>query len=274
MKKLIKNNIKVIVAFILGAVIFGSVGVYATYSFASSEVTYTENNQTTVKSALDDLYTRANTWINPNEMENSKSITSNGTYDITNYKNATVNVANTNTETYSATTRNSKIDMGATNNYRYVNTNSVPNTNSATYTPTSNGTALDMGETNTYRYVNTSTVYDLGVNSISSKFTDIGLSTTNIKTNSAKSILATTSGLLFKRSNGRYYYLKANNWSVEKDHVQQVFSDVSCNVYSSDVQCNASDFRCVVYSVGRVYCNDHSDYSSCSVDSSGSVICE
>ena len=66
--------------------------------------------------------------------------------------------------TYDAgATRSTAIDMGATSNYRYVNTNSVANTNSGTYTPSSNGTALDMGATNTYRYVNTSTVYQLGI---------------------------------------------------------------------------------------------------------------
>ena len=64
--------------------------------------------------------------------------------------------------TYAASSRGASLDMGATNNYRYVNTNSVPNSNSGTYTPSSNGTALDMGASNSYRYVNTSTVYNLG----------------------------------------------------------------------------------------------------------------
>ena len=74
----------------------------------------------------------------------------------------TVN-ALTPTGTFNAsTTRSTAIDMGATNNYRYVNTNSVSNTNSGTYTPTSNSSAHDMGATNTYRYVNTNTVYNSG----------------------------------------------------------------------------------------------------------------
>ena len=54
--------------------------------------------------------------------------------------------------TYNATSRGSALDMGATNNLRYVNTNGVPNTNSGTYSVTSNGTK-DMGATNTYRYL-------------------------------------------------------------------------------------------------------------------------
>ena len=68
----------------------------------------------------------------------------------------TTAVPNTNSGTYTPTSRGN-LDMGATNTYRYVNTNNVPNTNSGTYTPTSRGT-LDMGATNTYRYVNTGNV--------------------------------------------------------------------------------------------------------------------
>lgn len=55
--------------------------------------------------------------------------------------------------TYTASSRGSSLDMGASSNYRYVNTNSVPNSNSGTYTVTSNGTK-DMGATNSNRYVN------------------------------------------------------------------------------------------------------------------------
>ena len=75
--------------------------------------------------------------------------------------------------------------------------------------------------------------------------------------------------------NSRLHCFDNNNWAIEKDHIQQVFSDVSCNVYSSYVYCDASDFRCSVYSNGGVYGYDHSDYSSysCSVGPDGSVSC-
>lgn len=61
-----------------------------------------------------------------------------------------------NTGTYSASSRSSSIDMGVSNLYRYVNTNSVPNSNSSTYTTSSRSSSIDMGATNSYRYVNTS----------------------------------------------------------------------------------------------------------------------
>ena len=77
--------------------------------------------------------------------------------------------AASNTGTYSPTTRNAALDMGADNLNRYVDTTGVPNANSETYTPTSNGSAIDMGATNTYRYVNTNTVYNLGKSSVTGR---------------------------------------------------------------------------------------------------------
>ena len=64
------------------------------------------------------------------------------------------------TGTYTAKSRGSALDMGTTNNYRYVNTNSVPNSNSETYNVTSNG-KKDMGATNNYRYVNVNVSSDV-----------------------------------------------------------------------------------------------------------------
>lgn len=64
------------------------------------------------------------------------------------------------TGTYTASSRSSSLDMGATSNYRYVNTNSVPNTNSTVHTPTVKGYD-DLGTTNNVRYVDTRSI---GVN--------------------------------------------------------------------------------------------------------------
>ena len=91
--------------------------------------------------------------------------------------------------TYTASSRGASLDMGASNTYRYVNTNSVPNSNSGTYTPSTHGTALDMGATNTYRYVNTINAYNKGktdgalnalsLTAVASVFTSTSYSVTN-----------------------------------------------------------------------------------------------
>lgn len=67
-KKFIKSNIKIVVAFIIGVVIAGG-SVAIVSAIAGSSVTYTDTNNigaTTVQGAIDKLGERANTWINPN----------------------------------------------------------------------------------------------------------------------------------------------------------------------------------------------------------------
>lgn len=50
-----KTNLKIILAFLLGLVIAGSIGVYATIKIQASEIGY---NDTTVDQVLDELYTK------------------------------------------------------------------------------------------------------------------------------------------------------------------------------------------------------------------------
>ena len=62
MKKIIQNNIKIVIAFSLGAIIFSTITYAATVSFASGDVehTYSNGSKTNVAAALNDLYTKAN----------------------------------------------------------------------------------------------------------------------------------------------------------------------------------------------------------------------
>ena len=92
--------------------------------------------------------------------------------------------------------------------------------------------------------------------------------------NKTGKIFASKKGVCISR-NKTVYCFKINNYDVEKDHIKQVFSHAheSCDVFSSRVSCNASDFNCNVYSNGTVNCIDNSDNSYCSVFASGDVSC-
>ena len=92
------------------------------------------------------------------------------------------------------------------------------------------------------------------------------------KTNTTKTVLASSKGVCINR-NGKLNCFKINNYAEEQNHIQQVFSDISCGVNSDGVRCRASDFPCRVASNGSVYCTVHSDHSYCNVHSDGSVDC-
>ena len=92
------------------------------------------------------------------------------------------------------------------------------------------------------------------------------------KANTTGKVFASKKGVCISRSKTVYCF-KINNFDEETTHIQEVFSDVSCNVNSSYVNCFASDFYCNVDSNGYVGCIDRSDSSRCSVNSSGYVGC-
>ena len=159
-KKFLLGNIKTVVAFILGGLIIGGSVYAATILFQSNIVGY--NNATSgmsatnVQAALDELYTKANTWIDP-----------------------------------------SYIDFGT------------------------------------------------------------------LKTNSGGRMIASSSGICIKR-NGIVSRFRPNNYNVEKNHIQQVFSDISCTVTSTNVTCSTPDLTCRVESDGYISCYDAFSDSGCS----------
>ena len=81
-------------------------------------------------------------------------------------------------------------------------------------------------------------------------------------------------GVCIKR-NGTQHCFKYQNWNVEKTHIQNVFSDISCSVDSSRVSCTdySADEYCLVHSNGFVSCRDNGARERCDVNSSGSVYC-
>ena len=90
--------------------------------------------------------------------------------------------------------------------------------------------------------------------------------------NTTGKVFASKKGVCISR-NKTVYCFKTNNWNVEKTHIQEVFSDVSCDVRSSRVDCDASDFRCYVDSDGYVNCYARPGSSRCAVSSNGSLLC-
>ena len=93
-----------------------------------------------------------------------------------------------------------------------------------------------------------------------------------IQTNYNGKVFASSKGIIIGRK-GQTHSIRINNWSAEKDHIQQIFSDTSCGVEADRVYCNASDLGCFVYSDGSVGCGDGSGYMNCSVSSDDSVHC-
>ena len=104
---------------------------------------------------------------------------------------------------------------------------------------------------------------------------------TTLATNTNKTMLLSSAGICIKRNN-KVSCMKRDNWNVEKDHIQQIFSDVGvynsntglgCRVDPNDVYCYASDFECHVNNNGFLSCTDKSNYSMCYVNLEGSVNC-
>ena len=82
-KKLLSNNLKTITAFIIGGIIFGGTTAVVAAVIAANQVTYTPPSGVSannVQTAIDELYTRASKWLNPNDMGTPQYYATTGTY--------------------------------------------------------------------------------------------------------------------------------------------------------------------------------------------------
>ena len=199
-KEIFSKNTKVIIAFIVGIIISGTT-VYAATTLLSQSVYYNNSTSgatsTNVQGAIDELYTRANTWINPNN------------------------------------------NMGTPQYYAF-----------GTY----KGWCTDTSCNSYANFPTTATTPPSGKNVYAAKYADGQY------------------GVCIKR-NGTQHCFRGRNWAYELQHVQKVFSDVSCIVLSSYVDCDGSDFYCDVYSNGNVFCVDRGSSARCDVPSNGYVRC-
>ncbi len=94
-----------------------------------------------------------------------------------------------------------------------------------------------------------------------------------LQINTQKTIIAVPGGACIKR-NGTVHCFEVNNFNNEKARLQQVFSDVTCTIYSTIIDCSATDFRCSIGSNGGLNFIDLSDNSRCVVQSTGAVTCD
>ena len=185
-KGIIKNNVKTIVAFIIGGLMFGT-GVYAVVeSIPSKSVTYTKNGQSTVEGALDTLYSKA---------LNCQNIKNNTVYF--NFGNPT----SSNTQNYSSL--NKKVFAALNGDQRSI--------------------------------------------------------------------------CIIR--NNRLHCFDNNNWTIEKEHMQHVFSDVSCLTtsipgYGTFMECTASDFQCTIHTTGgAIHCTDKGTSEYCELGQDNFATC-
>ena len=155
--------------------------------------------------------------------------------------------------TYTASSRGSSLDMGATNNLRYVDTTGVPNTNSGTYTYPANSTGgtYDMGATNTNRYVNASNVYAKGKADGYSSATNADLC----------AFLAYGGGqdiLYFHSANGNNYF-DAGTVTRSGQKISAAASSDGSIVIKALVNCHVKGFK---YPSGGAITNIDADYSA------------
>lgn len=92
--KMLKNKLKIILVIVITAILFGGLGVYATYNYLASDVSYTRDGTTmSVEDALNDLY-KTKTKITKLNVTGSGIEYSNYYYfyitDYENYNNLTI----------------------------------------------------------------------------------------------------------------------------------------------------------------------------------------
>ena len=66
--------------------------------------------------------------------------------------------------------------------------------------------------------------------------------------------------------NGRLHCFDNNNYIIEKEHVKEVFSDITCKITSSSVSCNDGKIECDIFESGSVSAYDFTDESEHSIE--------
>lgn len=263
-KNNLKKNVKIIIGIFIGILVTG-VSVYAATVIDSTEVSYTSNGNSTVKGAIDDLYSIASSWINP-------SYINFGTLD-TNVKKTVLASSDG-----VCIKRNNKVSCFKKNNWNVEKDHIQEVFSDITCSVSSSNVNCDTSDFSCHIYsygtVSCRDESDSSYCSVDGSGTVSCTKPLGMQMNSAKTIVATSAGVMFKRANGNVYFLGINNYAYEKEHIQSIFSDVTCDDLSERISCNASDFKCEVGSGGSVYCRDDSAISYCATNYAGSITCD
>ena len=70
------------------------------------------------------------------------------------------------------------------------------------------------------------------------------------------------------------FCIKPNDYDNSVIALKNHFGESACSDNGSRFNCTSATFICNAYSSGGVHCNDASTYESCSVSSSGTVVCD
>ena len=105
---------------------------------------------------------------------------------------------------------------------------------------------------------------------------DVYFDLASAKSNTSGTMLVSKYGICISRSK-KVYCFRRNNFDFETTHMPQVFNDINCDISSSSITCNASDFRCGVQlasSTNWTYCVDKIHSETCKIYSSGQRDCD
>lgn len=158
MKKFLKNNLKLFVGIFVGIVLSIGTSYAATILFNADEVHYDNStsgmSSTDVQAALDELYAKR-----PTGTAGAGQVLTG--YTFSNGTGTGINGAMANRGSWSKSVSTTTAQTGAAGYYSSVSCAKAAN--SGTFTTSTNSSAVDMGANQNYRYVNTTGVYNAGV---------------------------------------------------------------------------------------------------------------
>ncbi len=80
-------------------------------------------------------------------------------------------------------------------------------------------------------------------------------------------------GICVNRGESEYCF-RGRNWIIEKERIQELFSNATCDISSTDVYCYDSDSDCYANSSGGVGCGDYKNNEDCNLSWMGFINCE